>query len=198
LRKALSPKHQALSTNDKEFMAVVFAVKKWRHYLLGRHFIIKTDYFNLKYLMQQKITTEFQSKWLSKLMGFDYEICYKNGKENVVADRLSRISAAQIVAMLVSSVNSELLESVKQSWQTDDKIQSILNRLSSGESILRYSLSQGLLYENGRLAVGSNMKLRSHIIKLFYDLAFGGHFVVVVTGNRIACLFLVERTQQRC
>ena len=73
---------------------MVLIVEKWRPYLLGRHFAIKTEHFSLKYSMEQKITTEFQSKWLSKLMGFDYEICYKKGKENVVADSLSRIPAA--------------------------------------------------------------------------------------------------------
>ena len=72
-------------------MAVVLAVKKWRPYLLGRHFIIKTDHFSLKYLLEQKLTTTFQSKWLPKLMGYDYEIQYKQGKENLVADGLSRL-----------------------------------------------------------------------------------------------------------
>ena len=52
LSKALSPKHEALSTYEKEFLAVVMAVEKWRPYLLGRHFIIKTDRYSLKYLIE--------------------------------------------------------------------------------------------------------------------------------------------------
>ena len=59
LSKALSPKHQTLSAHEKEFMAVVLAVERWRPYLLGRHFVIKTDHFSLKYLMEQKITIAF-------------------------------------------------------------------------------------------------------------------------------------------
>ena len=59
LSKALSPKHQALSTYEKEFMAVVLTVEKWRPYLLERHFVIKTDHFSLKYLLEQKITSAF-------------------------------------------------------------------------------------------------------------------------------------------
>ncbi|GJT31444.1 putative mitochondrial protein [Tanacetum coccineum] len=58
-------------------------------YLLDRHFQIKTNHFNLKYFLDQRITTPFQSKWLPKLLGFDYEIVYKRGKEN---DALSRIA----------------------------------------------------------------------------------------------------------
>ena len=94
MSKALSPKHQAMSTYEKEFMTVVLAAEKWRPYLLGRHFVIKTDHYSLKYLMEQKITTTFQSKWLSKLMGYDYEVSYKKGKENVVANGLFRMHAA--------------------------------------------------------------------------------------------------------
>ena len=71
--KALSLKRQSLTTYERELMAV----KKWSPYLLGRYFIIRTDHFSLRYIMEQKITTPFQNKWLSKLMGFDYEISYK-------------------------------------------------------------------------------------------------------------------------
>ncbi|GKG36613.1 putative mitochondrial protein, partial [Tanacetum coccineum] len=63
-----------------------YGLQKWRGYLLDRHFKIKTDHFSLKYVLDQRITTPFQSKWLPKLLGFDYEIEYKKGKENVVAD----------------------------------------------------------------------------------------------------------------
>jgi len=59
LSKALAPKHQGLSTYEKEFMAMVLAVEKWRPCPLGRHFIIRTDHFSLKYLMEQKITSSF-------------------------------------------------------------------------------------------------------------------------------------------
>ncbi|GJY04844.1 putative mitochondrial protein [Tanacetum coccineum] len=89
LSKTLAPKHQVLSTYEKEFLAVIQALEKWRGYLLDRHFVIKTDHYSLKYLLDQRITTPAQMKWLPKLMGFDYEIVYKKGAENVVADALS-------------------------------------------------------------------------------------------------------------
>ncbi|XP_071913952.1 uncharacterized protein [Coffea arabica] len=55
--KALAPKHQGLSVYEKEMLAIVNAIQKWRPYLLGGHFIIKTDHQSLKYLMEQKIST---------------------------------------------------------------------------------------------------------------------------------------------
>lgn len=78
------------SVYEKELMAIVFAVKKWRSYLLGHHFIIRTDQKALKYLLEQRIIDEDQQKWVVKLMGFKFEVLYKPGKENRVVDALSR------------------------------------------------------------------------------------------------------------
>lgn len=58
--------------------------------MLGTHFIIKTDHQSLKFFMEQRLTTFLQQKWLSKMLGYDYEITYKKGTENVVTDALSR------------------------------------------------------------------------------------------------------------
>ena len=89
--KALSPSHQNMSVYDKEMLAIVHAVTRWRPYLIGQRFQIKTDHKSLKYFLEQKISSPEQQKWVTKLLGFDYEIIYKKGKENVVADALSRL-----------------------------------------------------------------------------------------------------------
>lgn len=68
--KSLSQTRLGLSTYEKGLLAVVMAVTKWRHYLFGRHFQIKTDHQSLKFLLEQKVTTLMQQKWLSKLMGY--------------------------------------------------------------------------------------------------------------------------------
>lgn len=79
-----------LSTYEKELLAVVMAVQKWRGYLMGRHFTIRTNQQAIKHFMNQKLTTVAQQKWMSKLLGFDYSIEYRRGRDNVVADPLSR------------------------------------------------------------------------------------------------------------
>ncbi|KAF3641486.1 hypothetical protein FXO38_21615 [Capsicum annuum] len=88
--QGLSDRNKALAVYERKLLAVVTAVQKWRSYLLGRPFVIKTDHHKLKYLLEQRITTPSQQKWLIKLLGFDYSIQYKKGKDNVVADALSR------------------------------------------------------------------------------------------------------------
>ncbi|KAL3530061.1 hypothetical protein ACH5RR_009383 [Cinchona calisaya] len=73
LSKALSKKNFGLSIYE-ESLALVTAVSKWSHYLEAHPCIIKTDHQSLKYLLEQNITTPMQQKWLTKLLGLNYEI----------------------------------------------------------------------------------------------------------------------------
>ena len=52
ISKAVSEKKQGLSTNEKEQLAILFAIKQWEHCLMVVHFIIRTDYMSLKYLLE--------------------------------------------------------------------------------------------------------------------------------------------------
>ena len=80
-------------------LAVVKAVRKWRPYLLGRPFVVKTDHMSLKYLLEQRITTPAQARWLPKLLGYDYKIEYKKGASNKGADALSRRPECHLLAI---------------------------------------------------------------------------------------------------
>nr|GEY23607.1 hypothetical protein [Tanacetum cinerariifolium] len=81
---------------------------------INRHFKIKTDHFSLKYALNQRITTTFQAKWLPKLIRFNNEIDYENGKDNVVVDALSRIQQpGQLFQILLTIDSNELVEAVK-------------------------------------------------------------------------------------
>jgi RNase H-like domain found in reverse transcriptase len=62
LSKALGVKNKLLSTYEKELLALLTAVQKWRHYLQGQSFIIKTDHLSLKFLLEQKLTHAPQHK----------------------------------------------------------------------------------------------------------------------------------------
>ena len=70
-------------------MAILHAVQKWWPYLLGNHFCIKTDHQSLKYFLEQWVSSPTPQKWVRKLMGYDYEITYKKGKDNLVVYALS-------------------------------------------------------------------------------------------------------------
>lgn len=90
LSKAISGPNLALSTYDKEMLAIVFAVQHWRVYLLGQQLWIITDHKPIKYFLEQRITTPQQQKWLVKLLGYNYSVKYWPISQNAVPDALSR------------------------------------------------------------------------------------------------------------
>jgi hypothetical protein len=75
---------------EKEMLEILHAVQKWRRYLIGRHFMVKKSQDNLTYFLEQRLSSEEQQKWVTKMFGYAFEIIYKKGKHNVVEDALSR------------------------------------------------------------------------------------------------------------
>ena len=69
---------------------ILHALKKWRPYIMGRHFKVKIDHDSLKYFLEQRLSSEEQQKWVTKMLVYDFEIIYKKAKKNVVEDALSR------------------------------------------------------------------------------------------------------------
>ncbi|VFR02248.1 unnamed protein product [Cuscuta campestris] len=93
--KKLGPRRRTASTYHKELYAIVEAVQKWRQYLLGREFVIRSDQRSLKELLLQVIQTPDQQFYIRKLMGFKFRIEYKTGASNKAADALSRREAEE-------------------------------------------------------------------------------------------------------
>ena len=82
------------SIYDKEMLAIIHALTKFRQYMVGNKFKIKTDHNSIKYFLEQKELNERQQKWVSKVQAYDFEIEYVKGKNNVVVDALSRRPAS--------------------------------------------------------------------------------------------------------
>ena len=75
--EALKGRCLHLSTYEKEVLALVKAVKKWRPYLVGNPFIVETDQQSLKFILEQRISTPTQQKWITKLLGYLVVVEYK-------------------------------------------------------------------------------------------------------------------------
>lgn len=164
LSKSLTPRQQALSTYEKELLAIVMATQKWQYYLQGHHFVIKTDHQSLKYLLEQRLSTIFQQKWLAKLMGLDYEICYKKGKENIVADALSRVPEQKPAGgcSMITYVQQSWLHTLSDSYQGDPTAQAIIDGIVRKDNkFMQYQYVKGLLKMSDKLYVGSIGDIRS-------------------------------------
>ncbi|PKA50779.1 putative mitochondrial protein [Apostasia shenzhenica] len=190
--EGLSEKHQLLATYEKELLAIVLAVQKWRHYLMGAHFIIRTDHRSLKYLMDQRISTVSQQRWISKLTGYDFTIQYKKGSENVVADALSRIPENHIVesANISAAVITELLKEVRNSWEEDPKLKDIIQKLQTEQEVTGgFVWNHELLWKAGRLVVGPVEGLRRKIATIIHSDPAGGHSGIEGTTIKVRSIF---------
>ena len=160
--KKLGPKWATLVVYEKELLAIVFAVQKWEQYLMGRTFMIKTDQKSLKHLLDQKISTPFQQLWLSKLTGFDFEVHYKSGVDNLVAKALSRISGADILLIALSTIPSDLLSLIEKTWQSYPSLQLIIQQKQlNPNAFAKYQFHNGQLRRNGKLLAGNGPNIRS-------------------------------------
>jgi hypothetical protein len=79
------------ATTEKELLAVVFAIKKFRSYLMGAKVIVYIDHAALKYFLTNKDAKPCLIRWILIFQEFDLEIRDKKGVDNFVADYLSRL-----------------------------------------------------------------------------------------------------------
>jgi hypothetical protein len=84
-------------------MAILLAAEKWRSYLLGQEFIIRTYNTSLAYLIEQKATSQLQLKAIMKLMDLNFKIQYETGITNAAADALSRYPPSDFVFAISAS-----------------------------------------------------------------------------------------------
>ena len=90
-RKLLA-REQKYSTGEKECLAVMFTIEKFQRYLKGQEFIIETDHRPLQVLNGDNATNPRVMRWGLILQGYKYKMSYIPGKDNVLADYLSRQS----------------------------------------------------------------------------------------------------------
>jgi len=82
-------------TTEREGLAMVYALQKFRHYLLGGHFKMFTDHLALKYLINKPMLGGKICRWLILFQEFDFEIIVKSGILNAGLDHLSRIETGE-------------------------------------------------------------------------------------------------------
>lgn len=139
--------------------------------MLGSKFYIKTDNVATSYFQSQKKLTPKQARWQDFLAEFDYVMEYKPGRENLVADALSR--KAELAA--ISQARGTLLDQIKEGLEHDPIAKQLVQATIEGKT-RRFWIENGLLYTTGqRVYVPKWGNLRRDIIKECHDTKWAGH-----------------------
>lgn len=154
--------------HDLELAAIVHALQMWRHYLIGKPFELKTDHMGLRYIFTQP-------NWLEFLSEYDFGIEYIKGKENRVADALSR----RRHIFTISTTRTRLKEHVIKNLKGDDHYEMVKTALHTDPSDHRfdgYSFDiEGLLRYQGRMYIPNHVGLRKIVMEEMHSTPYSGH-----------------------
>lgn len=211
ISKKMLPAETRYDVYDQELLSMVLAFRQWRHYLLGRHVTVHTDHLNLKYIHTKAEQSNRQARWQMFLNEFNYTIVPIKGKDNHVADALSRrsdyreahqeeVTARKIIyegAKQVLEVNNITISSVGSS--SSALMQSIASSYVSyqenmKENINKYDLllRDGLYYVRSSNQVFINpedKKLKAQILFECHDSPLSAHRGIAKTKSLVRRYF---------
>jgi hypothetical protein len=176
-------------THDLELATIVHALKMWRHYLLGRKFVLMTDHYGLWYLFDQPNLNAKQARWMALLSEFDFEIKHVKGKENRVVDALSR-SMRTIHLAVVSTYETDVKDRVRNAQETDPFAQTVtlyLQKEPTGVKYEGYQMAKGgLLIYRDRMYIPNRDGLKRFIMDELHKRPYTGHlgYQKMVTATR--------------
>jgi hypothetical protein len=127
------------TTTEREGLAMVYTLQKFRHYLLGGHFKNFTEHFALKYLVNKPILGGRICRWLLLFQEYDFEIIVKPGRMNNGPDHLSRLEHGEEPTSLEDTLPYAQLLTIKN---MDDHFTDIVQFLSIGMDPSEYTMAQ--------------------------------------------------------
>ena len=129
---------------------------------MGRHFKVKIDHDSVKHFLEQRLFSEEQQKWVTKMLGYDFEIIYKKGKLNVVANALSR-NDEEVEALLcaISIIQPDWITEARDEWKKYEEVWTLIQNLQQDPSTSdTFSWKNDSLWYKDRLYLckGSQLK----------------------------------------
>jgi hypothetical protein len=101
------------ATHDLELESIVYSLKMWRHYLMGKKFELRIDHSGMKYFFDQPTLNARKNRCLEFISEYDFDIKHINGKENKVADALRR-RAHEMHATNISMCQSDFKSTIPE------------------------------------------------------------------------------------
>jgi hypothetical protein len=127
---------------DKELYALVQSLETWQHYLFPKEFVIHSDHESIKYLKGQLKLNRRHAKWCEFIEPFPYIVKYKKGKDNVVANALSRRYA------LLTQLDVKILglESINELYPTNSYFAEPYSKCCDGRGWVKFHVNVGFLF----------------------------------------------------
>ena len=196
--RALKPAEKNYPVHDKELLAMKYSLVKFRVYLLGsKPFVIYTDHASLRTATQSPHLSQRMARWLSFFAEYNFTVAYKPGRENILADALSRrpdYDPKEIDQLMgISVVASTLYDEIRHAYESDDQCRPLIEHFSADAdakvelsdslkaSLHRYSYRDRLLFyrvharDTPRIVVPTDDALRTKLIYEFHDTPISGH-----------------------
>jgi RNase H-like domain found in reverse transcriptase/Integrase zinc binding domain/Chromo (CHRromatin Organisation MOdifier) domain len=194
--RKLLPAEMNYATPDKELLAIVQTLKKFRHYLQGTKYpvIIKTDHANLRTFTTTKELNARQARWAEELCSYDFTIEHIKGKENIVADALSRRpdyqenTGATEATNLLKEDNGKLIINKIMMVSTHINDEGLKERIKTSmkehhQKDTLFEDNEGYLRFNGMIFVPKNME--EETIRKHHDGNEHGHTGIARTMEKI-------------
>ncbi|KAK1595952.1 hypothetical protein QYE76_059199 [Lolium multiflorum] len=156
---------------DKELYALIRVLEVWQHYLWPKEFIIHSDHEALKYLKAQSTLHRRLAKWVEFIESFPYIIKHKKGKDNIVADALSRKT------MLLTHLDVKIpgLEVLCDLYATDHDFAEPYRLCAIGKAWEKYHIHDGFLFRANKLCVPES-SVRLLLLQESHAGGLMGHF----------------------
>jgi hypothetical protein len=193
------------STYDKEFYAIIQALKKWRHYLIPKEFVLYSDNHALQFVSQQEKLNQKHAKWVEYMQNFTFVIKHISGTANKVADALSR----KCLLLQEFRVKTLGFENLRNMYAEDadfgEAYEAAENLVLRDQSPwIDYMIQEGLLFRGNQLCI-PNFSMRENLLKEKHSGGLAGHFGHDKTFARLSKSYFwpgmradVKRFVERC
>jgi hypothetical protein len=164
------------STYDKEFYAIIQALKKWRHYLIPKEFVLYSDNHALQFVTQQEKLNEKHVKWVEYMQNFTFVIKHISGTANKVVDALSR-KCLLLQEFRVKTLGfDDLRDMYVDDQDFKEAYEAAENIVLRDRSLwIEYMIQEGLLFRGNQLCI-LKCSMRENMLKEKHSGGLAGHF----------------------
>ncbi|GFX49705.1 transposon Tf2-11 polyprotein [Trichonephila clavipes] len=204
--RLLTPAERNYSTTEREALAVVWVLKKFRGYIEGTEITVASDHQPLKWLLNIKSPTGRLARWALEIQSFNLKVQYIPGKANVVADMLSRPvtqeeeSFCEENNITIADMPTRSCKDMREAQLKDDNLKKIIDSFESPLKTEEYAnwtergflMNQGVLYRYVPDADSAEAQLviptaeRELIMERHHNDPMAGHYGEEGTFQKIA------------